>query len=613
MISVIVPVYNTEKYLRRCIDSILAQTYSDFELILIDDGSTDNSGIICDDYAEKDNRIVVIHQDNKGQAIARNVGLDYVFEKDNSEWISFVDSDDCIHGRYLETLLAAGIKNCVKISVCDYTDNSKLFRNRHVNINPVYEKWDAEKFFCEKTLLSVVLWGKVFSRECFQAVRFPDLRMFEDSYIMYKVLFSESELCYCEMPLYYYCQSAESVMRKEWSPEKLASLDLYNQRAAFFKKHGYRKAYNRNIFSYIYDLNDQINQCKKFSCYHDVLKSMRSMLGRYLIKNSRIVNKSLSNKGKYYQNAFPRFYRVYQLCCRWLPNKIHSTAAKAISFIRLRTKLKLHIMSTRETIEYIINRKCSVSRFGDGELGIMLNSRNIGFQVSSKLLKDNLMEAFSNRNENLLICLPLALNNTKGRKKANRVFWINWGLSDNQKELKALINALGMREYCFGDAQITRPYISYKTSNKAKKVFPILKKIWDKRDILIVEGANTCLGVGNDLLSNVTSIKRIIAPNLNAFDYLDEIINAVIDHYSGELVLMALGPTATILASRLCDKGIQALDIGHMDLEYIWYLNKSKEIAPIENRYVNESGTQTQIEECKDEVYQKEIIKRIGC
>ena len=180
MISVIVPVYNTEKYLRRCIDSILAQTYSDFELILIDDGSTDNS-----------------------------------------EWISFVDSDDCIHGRYLETLLAAGIKNCVKISVCDYTDNSKLFRNRHVNINPVYEKWDAEKFFCEKTLLSVVLWGKVFSRECFQAVRFPDLRMFEDSYIMYKVLFSESELCYCEMPLYYYCQSAESVMRKEWSPEKI--------------------------------------------------------------------------------------------------------------------------------------------------------------------------------------------------------------------------------------------------------------------------------------------------------------------------------------------------------------------------------------------------------
>ena len=154
MISVIVPVYNTEKYLRRCIDSILAQTYSDFELILIDDGSTDNSGKICDDYAEKDNRIVVIHQDNKGQAIARNVGLDYVFEKDNSEWISFVDSDDCIHGRYLETLLAAGIKNCVKISVCDYTDNSKLFRNRHVNINPVYEKWDAEKFFCEKIFIS---------------------------------------------------------------------------------------------------------------------------------------------------------------------------------------------------------------------------------------------------------------------------------------------------------------------------------------------------------------------------------------------------------------------------------------------------------------------------
>ena len=104
MISIIVPVYNTGKYLHRCIESILAQTYNDFELILIDDGSTDNSGKICDEYAKTDDRIVVLHQENKGQAVARNVGLDYVFEKDKSEWITFIDSDDWIHPKRVDYL-----------------------------------------------------------------------------------------------------------------------------------------------------------------------------------------------------------------------------------------------------------------------------------------------------------------------------------------------------------------------------------------------------------------------------------------------------------------------------------------------------------------------------
>ena len=103
-ISLIVPVYNTEKYLKRCLDSILAQTFSDFELILIDDGSTDSSGKICDDYAKEDNRITVFHQENKGQATARNYGLDWVYANSNSKWINLIDSDDAVHPRMLEIL-----------------------------------------------------------------------------------------------------------------------------------------------------------------------------------------------------------------------------------------------------------------------------------------------------------------------------------------------------------------------------------------------------------------------------------------------------------------------------------------------------------------------------
>ena len=117
-ISVIVPVYKVEKYLNRCVDSILAQTLSDFELILVDDGSPDNCGIICDDYQSKDNRVVVIHKENGGLSDARNKGIERALTNGESEWITFIDSDDYVNERYLELLFSAAINNQVDLSCC---------------------------------------------------------------------------------------------------------------------------------------------------------------------------------------------------------------------------------------------------------------------------------------------------------------------------------------------------------------------------------------------------------------------------------------------------------------------------------------------------------------
>ena len=124
LISVIVPVYKVEKYIHRCVDSILAQTFTDFELILVDDGSPDNCGMICDEYALKDNRIHVIHKENGGLSDARNAGIDWAFEHSNSEWITFIDSDDWIHSRYLEKLYQTVNQFDCQISVCGYQKNS---------------------------------------------------------------------------------------------------------------------------------------------------------------------------------------------------------------------------------------------------------------------------------------------------------------------------------------------------------------------------------------------------------------------------------------------------------------------------------------------------------
>ena len=116
-ISIIVPVYQVEEYLHRCIDSILKQTYPDFEVILIDDGSPDNCGNLCDEYAKKDTRIHVIHQMNGGLSVARNSGIDWAFANSSSKWLTFIDSDDWVHPQYLEVLLNAAIKYNVPVSI----------------------------------------------------------------------------------------------------------------------------------------------------------------------------------------------------------------------------------------------------------------------------------------------------------------------------------------------------------------------------------------------------------------------------------------------------------------------------------------------------------------
>ena len=124
-ISIIVPVYKVENYIHRCVDSILGQTYADFELILVDDGSPDNCGAICDDYAAKDSRVVVIHQENGGLSAARNAGIDWVLANSNSQWLTFIDSDDWVNKTYLESLLEVADEEDSLISVCNFLTASK--------------------------------------------------------------------------------------------------------------------------------------------------------------------------------------------------------------------------------------------------------------------------------------------------------------------------------------------------------------------------------------------------------------------------------------------------------------------------------------------------------
>ena len=171
-ISVIVPVYKVEPYLRRCVDSILAQTFPDIEVILVDDGSPDGCPAICDEYAQLDKRVKVIHQKNQGVSAARNAGLDWVFANSDSQWISFVDSDDWVHPRFLAYLYQAAVEYNVKISVCS-AEKADKYTAPSRDATYSFETYNALSFLSRRHCLDL-LYGINFIKNYYSSLNdFP--------------------------------------------------------------------------------------------------------------------------------------------------------------------------------------------------------------------------------------------------------------------------------------------------------------------------------------------------------------------------------------------------------------------------------------------------------
>lgn len=280
----------------------------------------------------------------------------------------------------------------------------------------------------------------------------------------------------------------------------------------------------------------------------------------------------------------------------------------------LRTKYHLRIMSPDRTLAYIEKHHCSIARYGDGEFDHILDLKDEGFQVRSPELTKKLAEVLANKDKNLLLCIPRCFNTIRGCNDHAGNFWIDWGRRDNHhQKIVELIRRYAGKGYLFGDSQITRPYIDWKTPERAKRIFPKLCRLWEGKDIIIVEGDQTRMGVGNDLFSNAKTVKRILAPAVGAFERYDDIRKTVLEHYQGELIIMALGPTATILAADFAGCGIQALDIGNIDIEYEWFLRGARERVAIPGKFTNEAKDGRVYSVCEDPLYLSQIVARVGC
>ncbi|MBE6730271.1 MAG: glycosyltransferase [Ruminococcaceae bacterium] len=309
LISVIVPVYNVEKYINRCVDSILAQTFMDFELILIDDGSHDNSPYICDEYAEKDSRIRVIHQENSGVSSARNAGLNLAINNSDSEWITFIDSDDWVDSRYLEKLIKATSDHDVMISCCNYcnvVDDTICCDN-----NKAIDVCTPEDLYINKNLMATVPWGKLYLKKCFNGIKYPEGKIHEDEYITHTILFTVKKVVFLNEQLYYYFVNKDGITKSKWTPVRLQSLDAMIQQVKYMKEHKYQKAYRHALVKYVLCHTNIIYRIKeeKNIKYYKYIPRLRIKAKYMLIRYHKLL--PIEKYPGAYDKAFPVFMYFY--------------------------------------------------------------------------------------------------------------------------------------------------------------------------------------------------------------------------------------------------------------------------------------------------------------
>lgn len=297
-----------------------------------------------------------------------------------------------------------------------------------------------------------------------------------------------------------------------------------------------------------------------------------------------------------------------------IKNKIVRTAEQwkcTAELAKIRRGKKLRILDSDKTIAYIIKHRMSIARFGDGEFNIIFNGEGVNFQSGSAQLSQRLKEVLLSNHPEVLVCLPFPINNVHGMNEHAQNFYQSWSL-ENYHRLAAMLIEKNGKQRQYGDTNTTRPYKDWDDPVRARRIFNSMKELWQDQDVLFVEGEQTRLGLGNDLFAGARSIKRILAPAVNAFDRYEEILQTVLELHQGELIILALGPAATVLAYDLAVRGIRTLDMGHVDIEYEWYLRRAASKVAIPGKYTNEASDGSNVTACEDPVYLSQIIAKVG-
>lgn len=286
-ISVIVPVYKVEKYIHRCIDSILAQTFADFELLLVDDGSPDNCGAICEEYAAKDSRVRVLHQENKGQAAARNAAV----TRAQGEYACFVDADDAVHPRMIEILYGAMKSTGSCISVCSALERETLedsfladngipqFERYELNEDVLLTLYD-QPYFCW------VVWGKLMPMRLAQRIPFTAGRIYEDNAVVIKWLYEAKTIAVTDAQLYFYQVNKNGTTKGQRSEKWVRdSIWATTEQLDFFAKKKMNKLFEKFITPFLWTLLRHYNEAKEST--PDLAAELKRIGRKWWLKGGR--------------------------------------------------------------------------------------------------------------------------------------------------------------------------------------------------------------------------------------------------------------------------------------------------------------------------------------
>lgn len=314
MISVIVPVYNVEPYLRKCLDSVIDQTYRDIEILVIDDGSTDGCGRICDEYAERDERVKVFHTENRGLSCARNLGLDEA----QGEWIGFVDSDDWIEPDMYECLLSRALETGADVVECGYYNEHKneIITNKRKDL--LLSGQEAVSALLRGELSNSV-WNKLWKKKCFSSVRFPPGRVFEDVATTYLVFYTAELVVTAVDCKYHYYWREFSLSRSQNANNKLGHWLSDKERYDYL----YRK-----VGGDLQDILLSLCSCSiivAWTGYFDCDKNERRLYKTYLREMNLFSKKNIPLIGKRewswrhrIGSLFPHFNNKFSLYMAWI-------------------------------------------------------------------------------------------------------------------------------------------------------------------------------------------------------------------------------------------------------------------------------------------------------
>ena len=281
LISVIVPIYNVEDYLSVCVESICQQTYSNLEIILVDDGSTDSCPTICDEYGKIDDRIIVIHQANGGLSAARNKGLSVA----TGEYVAFVDSDDWISRNMYAVMMQALLKTGLNIVQVKHTES--YGREVEFDYSPTlkYKVIDSKKalhgLYGREFIDYIVVWNKLYKKSLFDNITFPVGKINEDEFINYKLFWNESQIVILPYRLHCYRQRPNSIMSQGFNVRKLDGLEALEERIRFFDNQKEKTLRIKTIGYYNEKIFDLYEDAKRKGAKKSLLFDLYRRLFRY--------------------------------------------------------------------------------------------------------------------------------------------------------------------------------------------------------------------------------------------------------------------------------------------------------------------------------------------